>query len=75
MGVALFLQQRWVNPKFTFAATQIAGVCIFFSLAFELIAPRLTAAYTADWVDVIAYAAGAIFFGIFQNHAFIKLKL
>ncbi len=44
----------------------VVGWFLFTGL-FELVLPRLDAAYTADPLDATAYAAGAVFFQVSMN--------
>ena len=68
MGASLFLQQKFVSANFTYKWTAILGSFLFFTLTFEWLAPQFLASYTQDYYDALAYAAGALFFYLFQNH-------
>lgn len=72
MGAGLFAQQRWVRADFTFSGRQVIVTVIIFSVLFEAIIPRWFSGFTADIYDVAAYAAGALYFWIFQNDVAVK---
>jgi hypothetical protein len=67
MGTALWLQQKLVNPTFTFNTKQVIGTWLFFSILFEGIYPVFIKAYTRDIYDVLAYGLGAIIFAKWMN--------
>ncbi len=41
---------------------EIALAVVALSIIFEMVFPRLNARFVADWADVVAYIAGAVFF-------------
>ncbi|GAA4385229.1 hypothetical protein [Hymenobacter koreensis] len=48
----------------------LVGAWLYVSLWFELLAPRwFPARYTADWLDVLAYAGGTLVFRRWLNRA------
>ena len=78
MGFALCIQQKFIAPEFTFKIFSIVLVWLYFSIVFEGIIPFFTKNYTRDYLDIIAYAAGALYFLILLNkqakHHSVKLS-
>ena len=57
----LLRRLRLVPPRFVLPDAWIASAWLLTSVVFELVLPRLRpATATADWLDVVAYAAGAL---------------
>lgn len=46
---------------------QILTIILFVSIVSELLFPRWSAEFTADYIDVIVYFIGGIVFGVFWN--------
>lgn len=71
LTIALAIQREFTfrNPGYTFTWWHIGFSVLWFSFVCEIIFPRYIAAYTADPLDVIAYMAGAIVFGVYVNAA------
>lgn len=69
LAVAIFLQRNFVlcQPDYKLSGTQILLVLAYWSVMFEGVIPHVASRYTADWLDVVAYAAGAGLFYIFGN--------
>jgi hypothetical protein len=62
--------QRLVRqqPQFVLPTSWMFGAWLSFSLWFEWLAPYWQPArYTADWLDVIAYGLGTLFFARWLN--------
>ncbi|MBK0403646.1 hypothetical protein I5M27_11665 [Adhaeribacter sp. BT258] len=69
LGTAVFLQRNLVlrQPDYALTGWQIGWVVIYFSVMFEAVIPLLVSRYTADFFDVICYAAGGWLFWVFGN--------
>ncbi len=64
------LFQRYVtfkDPGYTFSTWHVLVAIVYFSLIFEVVLPRYSSRYTADPLDVLAYAAGGALFYYFIN--------
>ena len=62
--------QRWVRrkPALVLPGSWVILAWAVISTWFEVVAPRWwPARYTADWVDVLAYAAGSLLFSLYIN--------
>jgi hypothetical protein len=75
MGTSLLLQQKLISPKFTYGFGYIFATWLFFSVAFELVAPIFFSSYTKDYCDILAYGFGAVFFYLFQNHPAVNSRV
>jgi len=64
LGVALILQRTFVakNNGFVFNRKLVFFSCIYFCIVFEIIIPKKSPYFTADWLDCIAYSIGALYF-------------
>lgn len=58
------------QPRLVLPAAWLLGAWLLVSVWFEVLAPRwYPARYTADWLDVAAYAAGTLAFRRWLNRA------
>lgn len=64
---------RWIKGWVTFllSGKMILFTLIYLSLVFELLLPQLSARYTADPFDLVAYGVGALLFYLLQSRIFI----
>ena len=71
LGIALFIQRKYIskNPSFSLHKAVVIASWAYFCIVFELIIPRFTKNFTADWLDCVAYAIGALYFYIWMNNA------
>lgn len=60
----ILMERRWFfNPDFVFQAWETVFIVVVLALIFELVFPRLSSGFTADWRDVLLYfAGGAVFY-------------
>lgn len=49
------------------SASQIIFTVVYCSVLFELVLPLLSDRYTGDFLDIVLYGAGALFFSRFMN--------
>lgn len=59
------LRTQW--RAFTMTGTEIALITILFAIYFEAMLPLFKASYTADPWDLMCYATGAFFYGLWLN--------
>lgn len=52
-------------PHFQLNPLMIFGMTAFYAFLFEYILPNSSPLYVADFVDVIMYAAGAVFYWLY----------
>ena len=60
-------QLRWKLDRLS--GFEVLSAWLFLSFVFEVVFPKLSAGFTADWMDVVFYAAGAIGFYFLINPA------
>jgi hypothetical protein len=69
LGITLQIYRK-IHPKkstFLFTRIQILVAIIYVSVVFELILPRFSTTYTTDFLDVICYFVGGIYFYFLIN--------
>ncbi len=74
MGAALWVQQKYISPKFVYSILQIFIIWFACCLIFEGLFPILWPAYTRDLWDFGAYALGAFYFYLLLNYPAVKIK-
>lgn len=69
LTVVLWLMRRFYfrNPRFVLPTSWIVATWAVLAVWFEGVLPLFTAEATADWLDVLAYAAGGVVFGRWLN--------
>jgi hypothetical protein len=69
MGISIVIQRYFIlkSQSFSYSIWSVVCVCIFFSIAFELVIPKFSIHYHADKFDLIAYALGGIIFYMVIN--------
>ncbi|REG83524.1 magnesium citrate secondary transporter [Algoriphagus antarcticus] len=75
-GICLQMM-RWIHPmksELIFSKKQVFIGLIYFSIVFELVLPKLSAAHTADPLDVLCYMIGAWVFHRFMNKPALQSK-
>lgn len=66
----ILMERRYIFGKgasYCLSWYQILTVILFVSIVCELLFPRWSAEFTADYIDVIVYFIGGIVFGVFWN--------
>jgi len=54
------------NSTFQLPLSMIAFAVVYVTTVFEFVIPKFSARYTADLMDIVFYALGALFFFLFQ---------
>jgi len=69
LTLTLFLQRTFTfrNPDHVFSKYQVGIAVLYYSLGFEVILPLFMSRYTADPLDVLAYALGGWYFYSYIN--------
>jgi hypothetical protein len=62
------------NDYYILSKKQVAFVVIYVSVFFELLLPYLSNTYTADWIDVLLYIAGGVFFYQVMNKPVVDAR-
>ncbi|MDX5348585.1 MAG: hypothetical protein LPJ89_02455 [Hymenobacteraceae bacterium] len=69
---AALLYQRIItyrNAAYVFTGYHVIVAVVYYAVAFELVLPQFMPRYTADFYDVVAYAAGGWLYYRFINKA------
>jgi hypothetical protein len=68
-NLALWFQRAFVvkSNYYVLARWQVFFIVVYVSVIFEGLLPWLSKAYTADWMDVLLYFLGGIFFHFVMN--------
>ncbi len=61
------LQKLRNNLNLRIPIFAIASLTLYYMIYFEWYLPKVNSRYTADFIDVILYALGAIIFYLMQN--------
>lgn len=63
-NLALWFQRVFVirNNYYVLSPWHVVFIVAYVSILFELALPYYSKTYTADWIDVLLYVAGGIFF-------------
>jgi len=69
LSLALFMMRTFVvkNGAYVFSIYQVVFSTVYAGVVFEFLGPKIFTGKTSDWYDLIAYAAGAVFFLVFMN--------
>jgi hypothetical protein len=64
LTLALVVQRRWVQRQAAFALPDswLLGAWLYVSVWFELVMPWRAGTFVGDWLDVVAYGLGTLFF-------------
>lgn len=60
------------NSIHKYSLLQILTFSLYTSLVFELLLPRITTYNTGDWLDVVTYFSGGIFYFYIHQNIYIK---
>jgi len=52
----------------------VVFITAYLSIAFEVILPLISKTYTGDWIDVLLYCVGAVFFYRVMNKAVVEVR-
>ncbi len=69
LGITLQVY-RWIHPSrsnFVFTKIQIVVAVVYISLLFEVLLPLYSSTYISDFLDVVCYVIGAVYFHKFIN--------
>ena len=77
LTLTLFLQRTFTfrDPSHVFTKYQVMIAVLYYSVGFEVVLPQILPRYTADPLDVLAYALGGWFFYLFINIDPVKRRL
>jgi hypothetical protein len=60
------------NNYYVLGPWQVAFIVVYVSLVFEVLLPLLSKIYTADWIDVLLYVIGGLFFYWVMNKPVVE---
>jgi hypothetical protein len=52
----------------------VVFIVVYVSLVFEGLLPRLSKVYTGDWIDVLLYCIGGMFFYLVMNKPLMEIR-
>lgn len=75
-NLGLWFQRVFIikNNYYVLAPRHIIFIVVYVSLIFEGILPLFSKTYTADWIDVLLYAIGGLFFYKMMNKPIMKKR-
>jgi len=75
-NIALWLQRMFIikSNYYVLSPMQVAFLVLYISLLFEGLLPMISKIYTADWIDVLLYVFGGIFFYKVMNKPLLELR-
>ncbi|HVW98343.1 MAG TPA: hypothetical protein VHA56_20420 [Mucilaginibacter sp.] len=73
-NLALFSLRRLIvkSDHYTLSPGHVIFVVVYVTFAFEILLPMLSKTYTADWLDVVLYVIGGVFFYKVMNRPVIE---
>ena len=75
-NLALWFQRVFIikSNYYVFAPWHVIFIVVYVSFIFEGLLPLLSKAYTADWMDVLLYIFGGLFFYLVMNKPLAKTR-
>jgi hypothetical protein len=76
-NLGLWFQRVFIikNNYYVLAPWHVIFIVVYVSLIFEGILPLFSKTYTADWIDVLLYAIGGLFFYKMMNKPVITKRV
>lgn len=65
--ILALLKYFYGNQHFIIPLSAIVSLTVYYALFFEWLLPKISQRYTADWLDVLMYALGALAFYLLQR--------
>ncbi|SHN31418.1 hypothetical protein [Mucilaginibacter sp. OK098] len=63
------------NNYYVLSKWHVVFIVAYVSLIFEGLLPLFSKTYTADWIDVLLYIIGGVFFYRVMNKAVVKIRI
>lgn len=75
-NTGLWLQRVFIikNNYYVLSPLQVTFMVVYISVLFEGLLPRLSKIYTADWLDVLLYCLGGLFFYFVMNTPVVAVR-
>lgn len=75
-NIGLWLQRVLIikNNYYVLSPLQVVFMVVYISMLFEGLLPLLSKTYTADWMDVLLYCIGGVFFYFFMNKPLLEVR-
>jgi hypothetical protein len=76
-SISLWLQRVFIikNNYYVLSPMQVIFIVIYLSLLFEWLLPMTSEIYTGDWIDVLLYLVGGLFFyGVMNKPVVVERK-
>ena len=62
------------NNYYVLSKSHIVFITMYAALVFEAMLPHFSRAYTADWIDVLLYIIGGVFFYKVMNKPVVEVR-
>ncbi|WP_295674783.1 hypothetical protein [uncultured Mucilaginibacter sp.] len=75
-NIGLWLQRVFIikSNYYVLSPLQVTFMVVYISLLFEGLLPLLSRTYTADWIDVLLYCMGGLFFYQVMNKPVLEIR-
>jgi hypothetical protein len=75
-NIGLWLQRVFIikSNYYVLSPLQVTFMVVYISLLFEGLLPLISKTYTADWVDVLLYCMGGLFFYWVMNKPVVEVR-
>jgi len=75
-NLGLWLQRVLIikNNYYVLSPGQVVFMVIYISVTFEGLLPAISKTYTADWIDVLLYGVGGLFFYWVMNKPLLEVR-
>jgi len=75
-NIGLWLQRVLIikTNYYVLSPLQVTFMVVYISVLFEGLLPHISKIYTADWVDVLLYGIGGLFFYFFMNKPVVEIR-
>lgn len=75
-NTGLWLQRVFIikNNYYVLSPLQVVFMVVYISLLFEGVLPLISKTYTADWMDVLLYCIGGLFFYFVMNKPVVEVR-
>jgi hypothetical protein len=73
-NIGLWLQRVFIikNNYYVLSPLQVVFIVVYMSLLFEWLLPMISKIYTADWIDILLYMIGGLFFYWVMNKPVVE---
>jgi hypothetical protein len=75
-NLGLWMQRKFIikNNYYVLSPAQVIFMVVYISVLFEGLLPHISKIYTADWMDVLLYCIGGLFFYWVMNKPVAEVR-